>query len=95
MHRIVLPTREAINALQRIESPLMTDKTRRYLRDVMDNIMQILDLNDNQSDHLILTSRFVYVRDDLPNDQCDENPDRGYFYLYSTDFHYQCIWHEL
>ena len=52
MHRIILPTREAINALQRTESSLMTDKTRRYLRDVMDNIMQILDLNDNQNDHL-------------------------------------------
>lgn len=52
MHRIVLPTREAISALQRVESPLITEKTRRYFRDVMDNIMQILDLNDNQSDHL-------------------------------------------
>ncbi|MEP6647026.1 MAG: magnesium/cobalt transporter CorA [Saprospiraceae bacterium] len=52
MHRIILPTREAINALQRTDSHLMTDKTRRYLKDVMDNIMQILDLNDNQNDHL-------------------------------------------
>jgi magnesium transporter len=52
MHRIILPTREAVSTLQRIEGPLITEKTRRYLRDVMDNIMQILDLNDNQSDHL-------------------------------------------
>ncbi|HZV71689.1 MAG TPA: magnesium/cobalt transporter CorA [Saprospiraceae bacterium] len=52
MHRIILPTREAINALQRTDSPLMTDKTKRYLKDVMDNIMQMLDLNDNQNDHL-------------------------------------------
>lgn len=52
MHRIILPSREAISLLQRVESPLVTEKTRRYLRDVMDNIMQILDLNDNQSDHL-------------------------------------------
>ncbi len=52
MHRIILPTREAINALQRTDSPIITEKTRRYFRDVMDNIMQILDLNDNQNDHL-------------------------------------------
>jgi magnesium transporter len=52
LHRIVMPSREAISNLQRIESPLMTDKTRRYLRDAMDNIMQVLDLNNNQGDHL-------------------------------------------
>ncbi|MEO6131062.1 MAG: magnesium/cobalt transporter CorA [Saprospiraceae bacterium] len=52
MHRFILPTREAVNALQRTDSHLMTEKTRRYLKDVMDNIMQILDLNDNQNDHL-------------------------------------------
>ncbi|HUR30975.1 MAG TPA: magnesium/cobalt transporter CorA [Saprospiraceae bacterium] len=52
MHRIILPTRETINALQRTDHPVMTEKTRRYFRDVMDNIMQLLDLNDDQSDHL-------------------------------------------
>ena len=52
MHRIILPTREAISGLQRTEHWLITEKTRRYFRDVMDNIMQILDLNDNQSDHV-------------------------------------------
>ncbi|MFZ1677989.1 MAG: magnesium/cobalt transporter CorA [Saprospiraceae bacterium] len=52
MHRIILPSREAVNALQRTDNTMMTDKTRRYLRDVMDNIMQMLDLNDNQNDHL-------------------------------------------
>src|SRR5688572_19312370 len=52
MHRIILPTRETINALQRADHPVMTEKTRRYFRDVMDNIMQLLDLNDDQNDHL-------------------------------------------
>lgn len=52
MHRIILPTREAISGIQRTDSPVITEKTRRYLRDVMDNIMQILDLNDDQNDHL-------------------------------------------
>jgi magnesium transporter len=52
MHRIVQPTREAISALQRTESLLIADKTKRYLRDIMDHIMQILDINDNQSDHV-------------------------------------------
>jgi magnesium transporter len=52
MHRIILPTREAISGMQRTDHPVVTEKTRRYLRDVMDNIMQILDLNDDQNDHL-------------------------------------------
>ncbi len=52
LHRIILPTREAIGAIQRTDSPVITEKTRRYFRDVMDNIMQILDLNDDQNDHL-------------------------------------------
>jgi magnesium transporter len=52
MHRIILPTRETIGALQRTDHPAVTEKTKRYLRDVMDNIMQILDLNDDQNDHL-------------------------------------------
>ncbi len=52
MHRIILPSREAISALQRTDNPVITEKTRRYFRDVMDNIMQLLDLNDDQNDHL-------------------------------------------
>ncbi len=52
MHRIILPTREVISALQRSETLLITEKTRRYFRDVMDHIMQELDLNDDQNDHL-------------------------------------------
>ncbi len=52
LHRIILPTREAIGAIQRTDSPVVTEKTRRYFRDVMDNIMQLLDLNDDQNDHL-------------------------------------------
>jgi magnesium transporter len=52
MHRIILPTREALSSLQRTDNALITEKTRRYLRDVMDNIMQMMDINDNHGDHL-------------------------------------------
>ncbi|MDQ3016833.1 MAG: magnesium/cobalt transporter CorA [Bacteroidota bacterium] len=52
LHRIILPTRESIGAIQRTDSPVITEKTRRYFRDVMDNIVQLLDLNDDQNDHL-------------------------------------------
>lgn len=52
MHRIIIPTRETVSSLQRLETSLITEKTRRYLRDVMDNILQIFDLNDNQGEHL-------------------------------------------
>lgn len=52
MHRIMLPTRETISAIQRADHQVITEKTRKYFRDVMDNIMQVLDLNDDQNDHL-------------------------------------------
>ena len=52
VHRIAMPTREVVNSLLRMEPNLVSEKTRRYLRDVMDNIMQVIDLNDNQRDHL-------------------------------------------
>ena len=52
LHRIILPTREAISALQRTDNPVVTEKTKCYYKDVMDNIMQVIDLNDDQNDHL-------------------------------------------
>ncbi len=52
MHRLLLPTRESVSLLLRLEGAHITEKTRRHLRDVQDNVMQLIDLNDNQSDHL-------------------------------------------
>lgn len=52
LHRIILPTREVISSIQRADHQVITEKTRRYFRDIMDNIMQILDMNDDQNDHL-------------------------------------------
>ena len=51
-HRIILPTREAVSSIQRTDNKLVQDKTRRYYRDIMDHIMQIMDINDNQNEHL-------------------------------------------
>lgn len=52
LHRILLPTRETISAILRSDNPLLTEKTRRYYRDIMDTMMQVLDINDNQGEHL-------------------------------------------
>lgn len=52
LHRIILPTRETVSGLQRTDTSLITEKTKRYFRDVMDNIMQLMDMNDDQNDHL-------------------------------------------
>jgi magnesium transporter len=52
IRRILLPTRETINGLMRTDNPSMTEKTRRYLRDVMDNLMQMIDMNDDQAELL-------------------------------------------
>ena len=44
LRRAVWPLREAINSLQRIESPVFSGDTRLYLRDCYDHTIQILDL---------------------------------------------------
>ncbi len=51
-HRIILPTREVVSSLQRTDNKIINDKTRHYFRDIMDHIMQIMDINDNQNEHL-------------------------------------------
>jgi hypothetical protein len=52
------------------QNSLIMDKTRRY-RDIMDNIMQIMISTTIRMSNLS-ASWFVYVRNDLPHDQCDE-----------------------
>jgi magnesium transporter len=52
LHRIILPTRETVSGLQRSDTSLITEKTKRYFRDVMDIIVQLMDMNDDQIDHL-------------------------------------------
>jgi magnesium transporter len=52
VQRLILPAREAVGALLRTDHTLVTDKTKRYLRDVMDNLMQMIDLLHDQNAHL-------------------------------------------
>jgi magnesium transporter len=44
LRRAIWPLREAVNALQRGTTPLVTNDTRIYLRDCYDHAIQILDL---------------------------------------------------
>lgn len=43
LRKAVRPLREVIRDLERSDSPLIHDETRRYFRDLFDHIMQILD----------------------------------------------------
>jgi magnesium transporter len=52
IQRMILPAREVINSLLRTDNPLITEKTKRYLRDVMDNILVQIDMLDDRDDHL-------------------------------------------
>ncbi len=47
IRRAVWPQREAVNALIREESPLITEPVRVYLRDCLDHATQIADLLEN------------------------------------------------
>lgn len=46
LRRAVWPQREAVGALVREESPLITAQVRQYLRDCLDHAVQILDVID-------------------------------------------------
>jgi magnesium transporter len=44
LHRVLWPQRESIYALVRLESPLITDSVRLYLRDTQDHCSQIAEV---------------------------------------------------
>jgi len=44
LRRILWPQREALNALLRDDTPLLTNETRLYLRDCYDHTVQLIDL---------------------------------------------------
>jgi magnesium transporter len=48
LRRAIWPHREAISALLRDESPLMTPETRLYLRDCYDHCVQLVDIVETQ-----------------------------------------------
>jgi magnesium transporter len=44
LHRVLWPQREALTTLVRLESPLVTDMVRLYLRDVQDHCVQVSEV---------------------------------------------------
>lgn len=50
LRRSLWPQREVVNALLRIEPPLLSDETRMYLRDCYDHSVQIMDLLETYRD---------------------------------------------
>ncbi|MEW6252582.1 MAG: magnesium/cobalt transporter CorA [Planctomycetota bacterium] len=50
IRRIAWPLRDALNALLRDPTPLISDETRVYLRDVQDHTVQIIDLVETYRD---------------------------------------------
>ncbi len=50
LRRLVWPLREAISALTREPTPLISEDTRIYLRDCYDHTIQIIDLLENHRD---------------------------------------------
>jgi magnesium transporter len=43
LRKSVWPLREAISKMQRVDSPLITDSTKIYLRDVYDHTIQVIE----------------------------------------------------
>jgi len=52
LRRALWPLREVISNLQRKESPLVTESTEPYLRDVYDHVIQIIDSIENYREML-------------------------------------------
>ena len=53
LRRAVSPLREALGQLAREESGLIEDRTRPFLRDLTDHVLQVLDLIDASRDRLV------------------------------------------
>lgn len=52
LQRLILPMRELINSLLRADQSLISEKTKHFLRDIQDNLMQMIDIINDQSSHL-------------------------------------------
>ncbi len=52
LRKAVWPLREVVSAMERGESPLITDPTRIYLRDVYDHTIQVIDSIESSRDML-------------------------------------------
>ena len=52
LRKAIWPLREVVNGFQREESPLVTDITKVYLRDVYDHTVQVMDTIDTYRDML-------------------------------------------
>ena len=47
IRRSAVPMRDTVHQLLRLETPLISDETRIYLRDVADHVGQVLDVGDS------------------------------------------------
>ena len=46
IRRAIVPLREVINRLEKIDTPLIEDRTRNYIRDLYDHIIQVSESID-------------------------------------------------
>ncbi|MFO1418549.1 MAG: magnesium/cobalt transporter CorA [Methylotetracoccus sp.] len=69
MRRVAWPMRELISQLHRDEPSILSDTTQTYLRDLYDNLVQILDLLETQRDFVTsLTETHLSVSSQRLND---------------------------
>ena len=50
LRRVLRPTRDALNALLRLDRPFLREETKTYFGDVQDHCDQLIDLNDTYRD---------------------------------------------
>ncbi|MBI1356942.1 MAG: magnesium/cobalt transporter CorA [Acidobacteria bacterium] len=53
LHRVLLPQKEALHGLCRLEAPLVSDTVRLYLRDTADHCQQVADVIDSYREVVI------------------------------------------
>ena len=69
LHRVLLPQREALQALCRLEAPLVSETVRLYLRDTADHCHQIADVIDSYREVVIgITATWAAAVDNHAND---------------------------
>lgn len=60
MRKLLWPTREAVSALARGDSPVVAEQTEKYFRDVHDHLVQLVDLVETYRD-LTTGARDIYL----------------------------------
>ncbi len=83
LRRSVWPLREAISKMQRTDSPLVSETTKIYLRDVYDHTIQVIENIETFRDMSGILAGDLPLQFEQPPQRGDKAPDHHLHHLHS------------